>query len=137
SEALQSGAVRFREEQRRLGLNAPVFPCERRLEEFLRVDTQEPVPPAALKGMRVLAFSGIARPGAFESDLRTLGLDLVEAVRFRDHQPLGPPQLERVGAAAREFRADLIVTTEKDRVRLGAARFGAPLYTLRLRLVPQ
>ena len=134
---LRGGAERIRELLRRLGLAIPVFACERRLDGFLRVDTEEPVPPAALKGMKVLAFSGIARPRSFEEDLRSLGLDLVESIRFRDHQPFEAPQLERVRTAARRSEAELIVTTEKDRTRLGTVRFSVPLYTLRIRMVPR
>jgi len=130
-------AVKIREVLRRLNLRIPVFACERRLEGFLRVETEETVPPAALKGMKVLAFSGIARPLSFEADLRSLELDLVESIRFRDHQPFGAPQMERILSASRRSGADLIVTTEKDRMRLGTVRFPLPLYTLRIRLVPQ
>jgi tetraacyldisaccharide 4'-kinase len=137
AETLPEGTARIREQNRRMDLRIPVFPCERRVEGFLRVETEEPVSHAALAGMRVLVFSGIARPSAFESDLSSLGLDLVQSIRFRDHQPIGPHQLSRIHAAARESGADLIVTTEKDRMRLGAARFPLPLYTLRIRLVPR
>jgi tetraacyldisaccharide 4'-kinase len=134
---LRGGAERIRELIRRLGLTIPVFVCERRADGFLRVDTEEPVPPAALKGMKVLAFSGIARPRSFEEDLRSLGLNLVESIRFRDHQAFGAPQVERVRTAARRSEAELIVTTEKDLTRLGTVRFPVPLYTLRIRMVPR
>jgi tetraacyldisaccharide 4'-kinase len=134
--SLQVGTARVREILRRLRLEPPLFPCERRVEGFLRVETEESVPPAALKGLKILAFSGIARPESFEEDLRSLGLNLVRSIRFRDHQPLGADELEEIGSGARESGADLIVTTEKDRMRLGARPPGAPLYTLNIRLVP-
>ncbi len=120
-----------------VGVSVPVFRCERRHDGFLGADLDELVSPTALKGMRAFAFSGIARPEAFESDLRRLGLELVSSLRFRDHQRFRPAQLEEIRAAAREAKADLLVTTEKDRVRLGSAPFSAPLYALRMRLVPQ
>ena len=130
-------ALKIQEELRRLGLKIPVFSCERRVEGFLRVETEETVPAAALTGMKILAFSGIARPRSFEADLRSLGLNLVESIRFRDHQPFGASQMERIRAAFLRSGADLIVTTEKDRMRLGTVRFPLPLYTLRIRLVPR
>jgi tetraacyldisaccharide 4'-kinase len=134
---IHGGVARIREDLRKMSLKIPVFACERRVEGFLRVETEEPVPPAALKGLKILAFSGIARPRAFESDLRSLGLNLAESIRFRDHQPLGALQMERIRSAARETGADLIVTTEKDRVRLGSMPFSLPLYAMRIRLVPR
>jgi tetraacyldisaccharide 4'-kinase len=136
AEDLPAGADRIRGVMRRLGLETPLFTCERVVAGFLRAETEEPVDAGALKGMRVLAFSGIARPRSFEADLRASGLSLAGALRFRDHQRFAPAHLERIRAAAREAGADLIVTTEKDRMRLGTARLGPPLYTLRIRLAP-
>ncbi len=134
---LRKSDAKIREVLRRLGVEIPLFFCERRVEGFLRVETEETVPAAALKGMRVLAFSGIARPLSFENDLRSLELSLVESVRFRDHQPFGASQVDRIRSAFRSSGADLAVTTEKDRMRLGSVRLPLPLYTLRIRLVPR
>jgi len=134
---LSATSPRLRDEMSQRRLRVPLFRCVRRHDGFLRVFTEEPIPAAALKGMRTLAFSGIAHPGFFESDLRALGLEVVSAVRFRDHQAYGPAQLDRIRAAARSARADLLVTTEKDRVRLGSDLFPIPLYALRMRLVAE
>jgi tetraacyldisaccharide 4'-kinase len=101
------------------------------------VFTEEPIPADALKGMRILAFSGIARPASYESDLQDLGLDVVSVLRFRDHQAYGPAQVNRIRAAARSARADILVTPEKDQVRLGSDLFPIPLYALRMRLVAE
>jgi tetraacyldisaccharide 4'-kinase len=136
AEDLPAGADRIRGVMRRLGLEIPFFTCERSVEGFLRAETEEPVDAGVLKGMKTLAFSGIAQPRSFESDLRASGLAVARVLRFRDHQRFGPAHLERIRAAAREAGADLIVTTEKDRMRLGTVRLGAPLYMLRIRLVP-
>jgi len=136
AEDLPAGGDRIRGEMRRLGLEIPLFTCERAAAGFLSAETEEPVDAGVLKGLRVLAFSGIAQPRSFEADLRASGLSLARTLRFRDHQRFAPAHLERIRAAAREAGADLIVTTEKDRMRLGTVRLGAPLYTLRIRMVP-
>jgi len=79
-----------------------------------------PVPMDRLRGRRVFAFSGIARPARFEEDLERLGATLAGSRRFRDHHPFSPDDLAGVVAGARAARAEVLVTTEKDRVRLDA-----------------
>ncbi|MCI0410117.1 MAG: tetraacyldisaccharide 4'-kinase [Acidobacteria bacterium] len=136
AEQLQEGARRAREMLTDLALARPVFRCERRADGFARLDSDERLSPTALQGMKAVAFSGIAHPAAFESDLRALGVNVVDSVRFRDHQKLGSRELARVAESAKQFRPDFLVTTEKDRARLGALRLPAPAYALRIRMAP-
>jgi len=134
---LDACTARTRELIRQQEIQVPVFACERRHDGFLQADTQEMIPTTALTGRKALVFSGIARPQAFESDLRVLGIEIVSVLRFRDHQPFSAARIERIRSAARASGADLLLTTEKDRVRLGSVRFPVPLYALRICLVPQ
>ncbi len=102
---------------------------------FVRADG-ESVAPASLKGLTVYAFSGIARPQRFEEDLESLGVRVASARRFPDHHRFSRRDLEEVVRAARNTSAEVLVTTEKDLVRL-APSFppGAPpLYALAQRL---
>jgi tetraacyldisaccharide-1-P 4'-kinase len=46
--------------------------------------------------------------------------------RFPDHHPYLPRDLEAVGAEARRCGAEILVTTEKDLVRVAAAPDGGP-----------
>ncbi|MEY4950609.1 MAG: hypothetical protein RL698_2820 [Pseudomonadota bacterium] len=73
-------------------------------------------PLADLAGRRVVAVSGLARPTSFYEVLDRLGAKLVEALEFRDHHAYGQADWQRIGQAAR--RADLVVCTEKDLVKL-------------------
>jgi tetraacyldisaccharide 4'-kinase len=72
------------------------------------------------KGLRALAFAGIARPEKFYASLRALGVEIAGTRSFADHAPYGAALLARLEAEARAKRAQL-VTTEKDAVRLPAA----------------
>lgn len=72
---------------------------------------------AALKGARVLAFAGIARPEKFFDTLRGVGAEVVEAEGFADHHPFSTAILHRLEARANALGARL-VTTEKDAARL-------------------
>ena len=136
SDELHAGAATVRQLLSRQGLARPVFPCERRSEGFIRLDSEDFFAPEALQGMKAVAFSGIAFPGAFEADLRAVGLELAETVRFRDHQWLGPAQLNAVRQALNRTKPDVVITTEKDRARLGTVRLPVPGYALRIRMVP-
>ena len=87
--------------------------------------------PLAVGGRRIVAVSGLADPTGFHAMLRELGATIVATLDFPDHHDYAPHDLENILAAA--HRADMIVTTEKDLVKL--ERFPAPgvsLYALRL-----
>jgi tetraacyldisaccharide 4'-kinase len=67
----------------------------------------------------VIAFCGIARPEQFFAGLEAAGLRLAARIAFRDHHRYAAGDLERLRTAARTAEAATLVTTEKDRVRLG------------------
>lgn len=67
----------------------------------------------------VIAFCGIARPEQFFAGLEAGGLRLAARIAFRDHHRYAARDLERLKAAAHASEATTLVTTEKDRVRLG------------------
>jgi tetraacyldisaccharide 4'-kinase len=88
-----------------------------------------------LKGRRVFAFSGIATPESFEKFLRDLGALLVGRERFLDHYRYTPEDLEDLYDAAERERAECLVTTEKDAVRISdPAGSPLPVYYLRLEI---
>jgi len=74
--------------------------------------------PGLVRGRRVLAVSGIARPAAFHDTLAALGATLAGRMPFPDHHPYRRSDLEAIFRAADAARAEWIVTTEKDAVRL-------------------
>lgn len=72
---------------------------------------------AALAGLRLLAFSGIASPEQFFDMLGTLGAKLIGAEKFSDHHPFTDAELDALLSRAKAAGAELI-TTEKDLMRL-------------------
>jgi len=87
--------------------------------------------PLDLGGRRVLAVSGLADSSTFYAMLHELDADLVGVFDYPDHHAYTPADWQAMVNAMRD--ADLIVTTEKDLVKL--ERFPFPrdsLYALRL-----
>jgi tetraacyldisaccharide 4'-kinase len=86
----------------------------------------------------VAAFCGIARPEQFFRGLEGAGLRIVSRTAFPDHHRYTAREIERVVAAARAGGAAALISTDKDRVRLGAqtAAFPSslPLLTASLRI---
>ncbi len=81
----------------------------------------------ALNQRRVFAFSGIARNRDFHSTVKELGFDVAGFMEFADHHRYSPSDLERIVAAAADRNAELLVTTEKDYVRLLAGQHRLPV----------
>jgi tetraacyldisaccharide 4'-kinase len=111
---------------------APVFHATLRPSRFVSA-RGEPVDLGALAGFSAFAFSGIARPEGFESDLAAAGVRVAGARRYPDHHPYRADELAAIAAAARGAGAEVLVTTEKDLVRIPAMPEGAPpLFALSL-----
>ncbi len=87
--------------------------------------------PIAIVGRRVLAVSGLAETGGFYEMLRAHDAELVGVLEYPDHHKYTAADWQTISDAARQ--ADMVLTTEKDLVKL--ERFPFPrdsLYALRL-----
>ncbi len=78
-------------------------------------------PGAAMPWRRPLAFCGIARPKDFTLMLNANGCQPVEAVSFPDHHAYTDADIDSLLEQARGHKADGLVTTEKDAVKLTPA----------------
>ncbi len=86
---------------------------------------------AALAGQRVLAVSAVARPGPLYGTLRDWEAELVHVLEYPDHHAYDARDWHAIAAAAKDV--DVIVTTEKDLVKLEAFPFArGKLLALRL-----
>jgi len=52
------------------------------------------------------------------------GWQIAGSMTFRDHHPFTAHDVKRIGAAAQAARSAIILTTEKDAVRLSACELG-------------
>ena len=86
---------------------------------------------AALAGQRVLVVSAVARPAPIYLTLRDWEAELVHVLEYPDHHRYDTRDWQAIVAAAKDV--DLIVTTEKDLVKLEAFPFArGKLLALRL-----
>ena len=86
----------------------------------------------------VVAFCGIARPEQFFAGLKRAGIHVATRLAFADHHLYTADDLKRLAKAAQQASATALLTTEKDRVRLGEMASllpaSAPLKTVPLRV---
>jgi tetraacyldisaccharide 4'-kinase len=73
---------------------------------------------SVLSGRRVLAVAGIARPRRFFDALVAAGWDVAREIAYRDHHRFTRADVDRLAREAREASAALVLTTEKDLIRL-------------------
>ncbi|MDD5435360.1 MAG: tetraacyldisaccharide 4'-kinase [Nitrospira sp.] len=74
--------------------------------------------PDYIKGKRALIFSGIGNPDSFKRSVDEMGGIIKNEIRFNDHHWYDIKDMEQISAQARDISADVIITTEKDMVRI-------------------
>ncbi|WP_051327884.1 tetraacyldisaccharide 4'-kinase [Desulfatirhabdium butyrativorans] len=93
-----------------------------------------------ISGRRVYRFSGIADNARVDASIEKLGATVAGNMDFRDHHLYDDREIAAIEAEARRCHAGMLVTTEKDAVRLmGRAAFSIPLAILGivLEMVPK
>jgi tetraacyldisaccharide 4'-kinase len=78
------------------------------------------VPPAS----RVFVVAAIARPDRFVADVAAAGWEISGVLSFRDHHRFDARDVARIDAEARAKGSAVVLTTEKDAVRLAACNLG-------------
>ncbi len=121
---------------RRYNKDAPIFYSE--IEPVSLADIrgkQEDI--SVLKGKRVVIFSGIGNPKQFRDSFYLLNANVVETVEFRDHFVYDEKDIEKITGIAFKKKADMIITTEKDIIKLHdyIGWFNdIPLFAMRIKL---
>ncbi len=111
-QALRYQAVSRRLEQ--LNPAAPIFRTRLLARSWHLYPDGQTLP--TLAGRRVGAFCGLGNPENFWRTLQLLGIDVVFRWSFPDHQAYTPTDMQRLAHQARLAGADILVTTEKDRI---------------------
>lgn len=137
---LITNAARLTEEElhglfarlRRLAPGKPLFTADPVPGQIRFLADQVYVPASWVAGRRVVALSGIADPSLFESMIGELGGVVAASFRFPDHHVYTPKEIESVMQRACEVNAEVVLTTEKDAVKLLPLRSSLPIAALQI-----
>ena len=95
------------------------------------VDEQgRPVELSELTEKRAVAFCGLGNPEGFFGTLNRLGVDVVGQIAFDDHVDYTPKLAERISHQADAHEAEILITTQKDAVKLSGLSFARPVFQL-------
>lgn len=91
-----------------------------------------------LQGKDVMVFSAIGNPSSFEQTLSSIGLNILEAVRYPDHHDYGMLEMQYIGDLAKKKNAVAMITTAKDAVKIPTEYIYSdrkiPLYILNMEI---
>src|SRR5208283_5398881 len=104
-------------EQIRRRSKAKIFSSSYTVTAFRRAKTGFSVDLNSVKGKHAVAFCGIGQPESFKESLEDLGIRVSSMISFDDHHVYSDSDIRRVVAEQEKFKADYIITTEKDLVR--------------------
>ena len=96
----------------------PIFDGYRRPKNIIKADTGHKYPLDYLYGKKVCAFAGIAEPEYFEKMITALSCHATEFILFPDHHVYTIEDIEKINNISQECAAPLILTTEKDAIKL-------------------
>lgn len=71
-----------------------------------------------LQGKKVMVFSAIGNPSSFEQTLSTIGIEIIEAIRYPDHHDYGMLEMQYINERAISKEVVAMVTTGKDAVKI-------------------
>jgi tetraacyldisaccharide 4'-kinase len=128
---------RLRQRIRRYNRTAEIIECAHKPLYLENIQTGEQMPLESLRDTFIGSICGIAAPESFEGALKELGARLDLAKRYIDHHYYTEAELKSF--IARCLRRDLtmILTTEKDAVRmprLPEAEMKVPIYFMRVEI---
>ncbi len=128
-----TGSDPLRKRLRELNPTAEIIECRHAARFLTHVFTSERKELDYLKGLKVVAMSGIAMPVGFEKELERRGAHVVDTHRFADHHRYTQQEIINIINAAKREGAEAIITTEKDAVRFPRLdRCDVPIYFLRV-----
>jgi tetraacyldisaccharide 4'-kinase len=97
----------------------PIFHCDHVQSALFSPSTGQTDAMESLAGRKVFLTAGIGDPAAFERQIAAIGCQIVGVKWFGDHHAFAAAEVSSVLDAAAAAGADLVLTTEKDWVKIG------------------
>jgi tetraacyldisaccharide 4'-kinase len=128
-----SGVPTLKARLRELNPTAEIIECRHCARYVQNVFSAERKELDFLKGLKVVALSGIAAPAGFESEIERRGATLLDRHNFADHHRYSQQEIIDIINKSKQLGAEAIITTEKDAVRFPELhRWDVPTYFLRV-----
>jgi tetraacyldisaccharide 4'-kinase len=113
----------------------PVFQAIHEAYDMEALLTMERMSVEKLRGRGVIALSGIGNPGALHGTLKSLGAEVKRELSYPDHHRYTREDLENIRVACDRYPDALLITTEKDGVRLRDGEIhDLPVWVLKIRI---
>jgi tetraacyldisaccharide 4'-kinase len=113
----------------------PVFVSCHKPVDVIKGDYSLQLPLLELRDKKVCAFAGIAQPDSFKKAILATGAQIISFDIFSDHHCYSPKELENIRHNFLKNNAELLITTEKDGMRLQEfTNFLSKIYLLRIEL---
>lgn len=111
---------------------APILESQYQKNHFVNVSSEENMPIEQIKGKSGWAFCGIANPYSFVESLTQVPIQIVATKFFSDHYVYKEKDMLNLVEEGLSQKADFLVTTEKDKVRLPKVIPKLPIYALKI-----
>ncbi len=116
-------------------VTAPVMFAYHEITGLHDLATGKPQAQRLISGKKVGVFSALGKPVIFEDDVANAGANVVHRKRFGDHHRYTQADADALVADARAAGAELLVTTEKDAVKLESLDFrGFPVSVVEIKV---
>ncbi len=135
--------ILLRETLDRYNSKAPVAESIHKPQNFVEIgdwynNAGKQISLESLQGKQVIVFSAIGNPVSFEQTVVSMGVTLLEAVRYPDHHDYGMSEMQYISDRAKELNAVAVITTAKDAVKIPTEFIYSdrkmPLYVLNMEI---
>lgn len=128
---VKGGNLRRQDKELLKEYEIPVLSFEYRPSSVIEVKLGVEFPIDMLKDKRVVAVAGVANPNPFFKSIEKLGANVLSTLAYPDHHEYTDDDIDDIAKAAKG--ADIVLTTEKDAVKLRALSGGRlPLFAMRI-----
>jgi tetraacyldisaccharide 4'-kinase len=117
---MAESADEIREDIASLAGDTPIVESRHNPTRLYRLGKDEDVDFSILKGKNLFAVCGIGNPDTLAETLRRYEPQYIDLLPFPDHHQYSRADVVRIQTEAQQARADFIITTRKDELKLAA-----------------
>ncbi len=117
-------------------LKKPVFLAHYGIDQIVN-QSQKALSTQKLKGRKVFAFCGLAHPDGFRALLLELQVNLLDFISFKDHYFYSQSDIDFIKNKASFVSAQIILTTEKDWVKVKQHQVPENWYVIKIKSNPK